>query len=323
LYLPRPPDYGWEELSQNIGRIMDQWQVGDVKITRIAELRNVRWPNFVFRSLSVDEVREQEWLLPNHATPEGQLISSTHAFVIECGSRKIIVDTCVGNDKVRKWPAWNDLQGPFLRCLEDAGHSPYSIDTVFCTHLHVDHVGWNTKLVDGRWVATFPNAQYLFCREEWEHWSKENDQERDGDVTPQVAQGVLEARAVFEDSLRPIVDAGLHKLVEANHALCEEIFLEPTPGHTPGHVSVHISSRGEEAVITGDLVHHPIQLAKPRASSTFDFDGARSIATRQEFFKRYADRDILILGTHFAPPTGGRIVTHGESWRFGDFGASR
>ena len=131
MYLPRPPDYGWEELSQNIGRIMDQWQVGDVKITRIAELRNVRWPNFVFRSLSADEVREQEWLLPNHATPEGQLISSTHAFVIECGSRKIIVDTCVGNDKVRKWPAWNDLQDPFCAAWKTRDIHPIPLTPFF------------------------------------------------------------------------------------------------------------------------------------------------------------------------------------------------
>ena len=314
MYLPRPPDYGWEELSQNIGRIMDQWQVGDVKITRIAELRNVRWPNFVFRSLSADEVREQEWLLPNHATPEGQLISSTHAFVIECGSRKIIVDTCVGNDKVRKWPAWNDLQGPFLRCLEDAGHSPYSIDTVFCTHLHVDHVGWNTKLVDGRWVPTFPNAQYLFCREEWEHWSKENDQERDGDVTPQVAQGVLEARAVFEDSLRPIVDAGLHKLVEANHALCEEIFLEPTPGHTPGHVAFTFGRGKDLAVVSGDLMHSPLQARYPELSVKFDVDQAAAAVTRRGFLERYCDTDTLCCTAHFPSPSLGKIRRRGDGF---------
>ena len=148
------------------------WHIGAVKVTRIAELgRNVRLPNFVFRNLSVEDVRRQEWLQPHFATDEGKLISSNHAFIIECGSRRIIVDTCIGNDKNRRTPFWNRLQGPFLADLAEAGYPAETIDTVLCTHLHVDHVGWNTRLVDSRWVPTFPNARYLFGRREWEHWS--------------------------------------------------------------------------------------------------------------------------------------------------------
>ena len=190
------------------------------------------------------------------------------------------------------------------------------IDTVLCTHLHVDHVGWNTRLVDGRWIPTFPNASYLFGRKEWEYWSAETDEKLDNDVSQEVASEVLETRTVYQDSVRPIIEAGLHKLVEMDHKLTDEISLEPTPGHTPGHVSVRISSRGQHAIITGDMMHHPIQCTLPEASSNFDYSVAEASATRKEFLRCCADRPVLVLGTHFPEPTAGWIVSHGKSWRF-------
>jgi glyoxylase-like metal-dependent hydrolase (beta-lactamase superfamily II) len=293
------------------------WHVGGVKITRIVELgSNVRTPDFVFRNLSREEVKGQTWLQPHFATDDGRLISSNHAFVIECEARRIIVDTCLGNDKMRKNALWNQRQGSFLQDLEVAGYPAGSIDTVLCTHLHVDHVGWNTKLVDGKWIPTFPNAQYLFGRAEWNHWSSENSDQLDGDVTPHIANNVLEARACYDDSVRPIVEAGLHRLVESDEAITDEISLFPTPGHTPGHVSVSIASRGERAIITGDMMHHPIQCAMPEVTSNFDHDIARALATRADFLKRHANTPVLILGTHFSAPTAGWIVPHEKTWRF-------
>jgi glyoxylase-like metal-dependent hydrolase (beta-lactamase superfamily II) len=150
-------------------------------------------------------------------------------------------------------------------------------------------------------VATFPRARYLFGREEWEHWSSVDDE----------TYGT-----VIGDSVRPIVEAGLHQLVEVDHRLSDEIWLEPTRGHTPGHVSVRIRSRGEQALITGDFVHHPCQMARPEWCSSADTDREQGIATRRRMFASLAGSPVLVIGTHFATPTAGRVVKDGDAWRF-------
>ncbi|HWV41735.1 MBL fold metallo-hydrolase [Pseudorhodoplanes sp.] len=293
-----------------------RWRVGDVTITRVIEAEGLRAPEYMFRGLTPDIVQGHQWLRPNFATEAGQLISSIHAFVIESADRRIIVDTCVGNDKARRMPIWNGLQTAFLDDLAAAGYPPERIDTVLCTHLHVDHVGWNTRLVDGRWVPTFPNARYIFGRIEFEHWSRGPEVVKTGDAPVAVAEIVMECDAIYQDSILPIVEAGLHELVEYDHQLTSEIRLMPTPGHSPGHVSVVVSSKGETAVITGDLMHHPIQCAMPGLASNFDFDVEMARKTRAEFLARHADKPILVLGTHFATPTAGYIVSTGDSFRF-------
>ena len=280
-----------------------RWQIGDVRITRVAELGGEPFAStFMFPASSPELVQRHAWLRPHFAHEDGRLYGSIHSFVIESGARRIIVDTCVGNDKPRTIKAWSMLQGPFLEHLAEAGFPPESIDTVMCTHLHVDHVGWNTRLVEGKWVPTFPNARYLFGRKEWEHWSSEATAHRDGDV--------------MGDSVRPIIDAGLAELVDMDQVLTPEVRLEPTPGHTPGHVSVRISSRGEQGVITGDLMHHPLQCAEPDLANSFDVDASAARHTRRDFLARYSNQPVLVLGTHFAPPTGGWVMDAGEVWRF-------
>jgi glyoxylase-like metal-dependent hydrolase (beta-lactamase superfamily II) len=236
-------------------------------------------------------------------TDEGRLIMSVHALVIEIGDRRIVVDTCIGNDKQRNIPAWTNLQTSFLEDLASAGYSRERIDTVLCTHLHTDHVGWNTMLVDGKWVPTFPNARYLLGREEWGYWDARDAQ---GDVN----------EGVIADSVRPVVDAGLVDLVEMNHRLCDEVWLEATPGHTPGHVSVRIESEGERALITGDFVHHPCQMARLDWASSADADREQARATRERVFAAEADEDVLVIGTHFATPTAGHIRRDGGAYRF-------
>ena len=279
------------------------WQVGGVRITRVAELGGQPFPGtFMFPACTPELVQRYGWLRPHFAHEDGRLFGSIHSFVIESGKRRIIVDTCVGNDKARSIQAWNMLQGPFLADLAEAGFPAEAIDTVLCTHLHVDHVGWNTRLVEGKWVPTFPNARYLFGRREWEHWTSERALHRDGEV--------------IGDSVRPIIDAGLAELVDMDHALTPEVRLEPTPGHTPGHVSVRISSRGEQAVITGDLMHHPLQCAEPDLANNFDVDTAAARRTRRAFLARHSNKPVLVLGTHFAPPTGGWVVVSEQAWRF-------
>jgi len=278
-----------------------RWRVGAVNITRIVESEGSSPPGFLFANLDAEQVRAHAWLRPHYATAEGRLIASIHMFVVESRGKTIVVDTCVGNDKQRTLPAWNLLSGPFLADFAAAGFSVDGVDVVVCTHLHSDHVGWNTRLADGRWLPTFTRARYLASRTEYDHVRSVDD----------VAE-----RQLLADSVQPIVDAGLVDWVDSSHAITDEVRLEPTPGHTPGHVSVRVRSQGSEAVITGDLMHHPVQCAEPDVCSNFDSDRAQALATRVRFLREQADRDVLVLGTHFAAPTAGRVVSDGAAWRF-------
>ncbi len=278
------------------------WTLGAVRVTSVKEVE-LPMPGSAIVPDATPEalVPHSDWLAPHFVTEDGRLRLLIQALVVESQGRRIVVDTCVGNDKERTIPVFDQLETDFLGDLERAGFPRESIDTVLCTHLHVDHVGWNTMKVDGRWVPTFPNARYLVVRPEWEHWSKEDDRVF-GDV--------------LGDSVRPIFEAGLAELVEPGHAVTDEISLEPTPGHTPGHSSVRIRSEGAEAVITGDLMHHPSQCAHPEWGSSADHDPTRARETRRGFLEAQAGRSVLVIGTHFAGPHAGRIVADGAAWRF-------
>jgi glyoxylase-like metal-dependent hydrolase (beta-lactamase superfamily II) len=279
------------------------WQVGDVKVTQIVELVFTGLDAFL-PDATPEAVLPIEWLRPHFITPEGVLRFSIHALVIDTGARKIIVDTCVGNDKPRDvFPDWHMLQTGFLEDLASAGYPRESIDTVLCTHLHLDHVGWNTMLEGG------PNARYLLERSEFAYVAQEAEAE---DVEPWLRDM---NRAVMADSIRPVVDAGLIDLVDADHRLCEEVRLMPTPGHTIGHVSVHIASRGESALITGDFIHHPCQLAHPEWSVTTDYDPSDSVSTRERVFAELADGPTLVIGTHWPEPTAGKIASWGDTYQ--------
>jgi len=293
---------------------MNRWQVGKVRVTQVVEIGPMPTsPRFFFKDPPPDLVARHGWLKPHFANDDGKLLASIHCFIIESAKRRIVVDTCVGNDKKRSSPVWNALNGPFLQHLTEAGFAPDSIDTVLCTHLHVDHVGWNTRWVGGRWVPTFPNARYLFARKEWEHWAQD---ERSRESVGYGSDTFSTSDDVLGDSVRPIIDAGLADLVDTDHRITQEVWLEPTPGHTPGHVSVRIDSGGEAAVITGDLMHHPIQCAEPDRIGNFDHDHSQARATRRHFLVCCARDRTLVLGTHFAPPTAGHVVAAGETWRF-------
>jgi glyoxylase-like metal-dependent hydrolase (beta-lactamase superfamily II) len=275
------------------------WQIGDVKITRIqeAEESGMSW---VLDEAIPENLRPIEWLAPHFIDAAGEARWSIHAFVVEVGSRKIVVDTCVGNDKNLPVAFWNKLSTSFMADFERAGFRREEIDTVLCTHLHVDHVGWNTMLVDGAWIPTFPNARYLVARDEWNHWRGEDDEF---------------TRVVFAESVDPIEKAGLIDVVDQDARVCDEIRLEPTPGHTPGHVSIHIESKGEKAVITGDQTHHPCQLARPEWGSKADSDFEQAVETRRVFYARHEAAATLVIGTHFATPTAGRIERDGEVYK--------
>ena len=274
------------------------WRVGAVRITQVVELTTASLGPHLLPQATPEILSAIPWLAP-FVDERGRLVLSIHALVLESQGQTLMVDTCIGNDKPRTYPRWNHMQTDFLDRLRGAGFPPDRVDTVLCTHMHVDHVGWNTRRVDGAWVPTFPNARYLYAEREWHHWREE----------PQTYGPVI------EDSVRPIFDAGLADLVAGDHRVTDEVWLEPTPGHTPGHVSVHVSSEGEEAVITGDMIHHPCQIAHPHWSSTADWDPAQSAATRRAFLERYGDTPVLVIGTHFAAPTAGTVVRDGDAWR--------
>jgi glyoxylase-like metal-dependent hydrolase (beta-lactamase superfamily II) len=276
------------------------WKVGKVKITKIVELETVGSTRFILPLAGNEEIRKLPWLIPHFATEEGRLKMSIHSLVVETPSRRIVVDTGLGNDKEgRKVPTWNNRKDPFLETMTAAGFSPDSIDTVLCTHLHVDHVGWNTKFVGGKWVPTFANARYLLGKTEYEHWRDHSDE-------PDKA-------AVFNDSVKPIAEAGRADLVASDARLCDEITLIPTPGHSPGHVSILIQSDGEEGLLAGDVAHHPCQMAHLDWSSTADSDPVRSAATRRQLFGRFADTPTLVIGGHF---NAGRIKRDGDAFKF-------
>ena len=278
------------------------WRIGAVTVTKIVELEVTGGSRFILPQATPEEILPIGWLLPDFSDERGRLRMSIHALVVETPDRRIIVDTCLGNDKQnRRIPTWNNLQTRFLADLVAAGHPREAIDTVVCTHLHVDHVGWNTMLVGDRWLPTFPNARYLMGRIEFDHWTNEHERE--------------DMAAVLADSVNPVWEAGLVDLVETEHRICDEVSLVPTLGHTPGHVSVRITSRGEEALITGDFMHHPCQIARPEWSSTADSDPAEATRTRQHMLTRLADTPILVIGTHFAGRPAGRVVRAGEAFR--------
>ncbi|MGE0313986.1 MAG: MBL fold metallo-hydrolase [Lautropia sp.] len=283
-----------------------RWQVGEVTVTRIVELETLGGTHFILPEASRARCLKIGWLAPHFMNHEGRLRMNVQALVVQTPTRRIVVDTCLGNDKRgREVPHWNGLQTGFLQDLADAGLPRESIDTVLCTHLHVDHVGWNTMFVDGKWVPTFPNARYLIAAPEYAHWRARHD----------AALAAGTPSPIFDDSVAPVFDAGLVDLVDVGYRICDEVRLLPTPGHTPGHVSVEIASGNERALISGDFVHHPCQLAMPQWTASVDDDPSLSTRTRRETLARLAGEGTLLIGTHFAGPTAGRVAADGDAWR--------
>jgi glyoxylase-like metal-dependent hydrolase (beta-lactamase superfamily II) len=273
---------------------MQTWNIGDITVTSVVEVEGPTPGTFLFADAVPERVAtEHGWARGTFVDDDGMLLARVQALVISSGDTTVVVDTCVGNDKERDVPAWNLLDLPFLDRFAEAGFDPLGVDAVVCTHLHTDHVGWNTMLVDGEWRPTFPESRYLFAGPEYQHWS----------AAP------FNERPEHGDSIQPIVDAGLMELVDVDGEIAPGVRLVPTPGHTPGHCSVLVSSRGSSALITGDFMHHAVQVAAPGWCSHFDTDQAAGEATRRAFIEEHADTDLLVIGTHFGGPGSGRIVS--------------
>jgi len=281
---------------------VQSFAIGNIRVTKVVDSLEQTSPRFLY----LDKQRSDfdphlEWLQPHFLDAEKNILLSIHTFLIRTTHHTILIDTCIGNDKdAPAFPQWAGRKGSYLQDLAALGCAPEAVDYVFCTHMHIDHTGWNTRLQDGRWGPTFPKATYLFNKGEWEHW--------------QAAQDAMD-QAVVRQNIRPIIEAGQVEWVDNAWGLDDEVTLIPTPGHTPGHCSVQLRSNGQTAMITGDMMVHPVQIAEPQWSQRADTDKALAIATRTRFIDRHCDTDTLILGTHFNTPTGVYIVSTGEQKR--------
>jgi glyoxylase-like metal-dependent hydrolase (beta-lactamase superfamily II) len=299
-----------------------EWLVGDIKVTSIVE-QDLTDMMTLMPMATPEVLQEIDWLQPAYVQASGDMVGLIQAFVVETPSHRIVVDTCVGNDRERVLvESWHMQQRHFIEKFEAAGYDVNSIDIVLCTHMHFDHVGWNTYLDGEVWRPTFPNARYLFAETEYRFWEGELNK---GPPSPgeeaseeELLMAGLDAmtRATQLDSITPIVEAGLSELVPVDCQVCEGVRLIPTHGHTPGHVSILLESLGVEAVITGDAVHHPVQIARPDIFTIVDIDPQASCSNRWEMLRQAASCGHLLIGSHFSHPTAGYVKEEGESYRF-------
>ncbi len=278
---------------------MLSWTIGEITVTAVVEGEFAFPGEAFFPGATKAEVDAVGWAAPFRAE-NGDLKLAIQALLVKTPTRRILVDACMGNDKTRGRGGGHMLKTDLLDRLEAQGFGRDDVDTVLCTHLHVDHVGWNTMLVDGVWVPTFRKARYVMGRTEFEFWRGRAEGD-DGQI--------------FADSVQPVFDAGLVDLVEPDHVICDEIRFVPTHGHTPGHVSVAIQSDGQRALITGDIMHSPVQIARPDWGAFVDEDSAAAEVTRKRVLAESVDQPVLIIGTHFPAPTAGHIVREGAAYR--------
>ncbi|MGI9329309.1 MAG: MBL fold metallo-hydrolase [Gammaproteobacteria bacterium] len=284
---------------------------GPFEILRVLEFEwPAREPDFLLTGISAADIletrtgRDARFVDPR----SGLLTMSFHSLVVKTPQGVLLVDTCVGNHKDRRMiPEWHMQQWPYLSRLEQAGLTPADIDFVCCTHLHGDHVGWNTQLDNGRWVPTFPNARYLFAAPELEYWQAHH-----------VADPESIYRQPWIDSVLPVLEAGLVQTVAEDAELFPGIRLRPAPGHTPGNVVIELDDGRARAVLSGDVIHHPVQIERPDWCSNFDLDQALARSTRERLLERVADNGSLLLGAHFAAPAVLRVEGSAQGFFYAD-----
>ncbi len=287
----------------------DVFHCGNVRIHRIEDYQGPGFvPEGMFPNIERRMLQEQwAWLVPDFYYPDlDRLRTSVHSWVVQTGRHNVLIDACVGNHKHR--PAVESFHmrnAPWLERLATVGLRPEDIDVVFCTHLHADHIGWNTRLQNGRWVPTFTKARYLFGRTEFSRWD-----DRRPDYQPTALN-----EGAFEDSILPVLEAGLVELIDDGHEIEPGLCVEASPGHTPGHACARLRVGDQEALFTGDILHHPIQVHYPEVCSVFDDDSQQALRTRQRILEASVDRDTRLFPTHFAQPSACRVIS-GPNGRF-------
>ena len=284
---------------------MSYRDIGGIRIHRLVESEVTHFQaDQFFPSVTRGEWdRYRSWLQPRAWDPvSGNLVFCVQSFLIVTPIRTVLVDTCVGDHKKRWRPDWSmRTGGVFLRQLAEVGVSPEQVDDVVCTHMHADHVGWNTRLIRGAWVPTFPNARYLLAEREWSSW-------RDRHESTPIDQ--------IGDSVLPIIQAGRAQLIDGEFEVTDGVRLVPTPGHTAGHVSVQIASQGAKALITGDVIHHPVQCREPGWISSTDLEPDQAVRTRRDLLETCCSEDILLCAGHFPSPSFGYVVRERDGYDF-------
>jgi glyoxylase-like metal-dependent hydrolase (beta-lactamase superfamily II) len=280
------------------------FKAGDLTIHRIIEQETTFLPALEMLPTLTPEVlaENRAWMQSAKALDASDvLILCFQSYVVKTPHHTILIDSCIGNDKPRPTrPKWNmKTDDTYMRGLAAAGLSVGDIDYVMCTHLHVDHVGWNTRLENGRWVPTFPKARYVFAKTEFDYWAETH------------AKTLVPA---IGDSVMPIVEAKRHEVVGDEHAIGDHVRILPTPGHTPGHSAFRLGRGKDDAVFSGDLMHSPIQTRYPEMSVKFDVDAAEAGKTRRSFLERYCETDTLCCTAHFPSPSIGRIKRKGNGF---------
>src|SRR5215471_10443077 len=278
------------------------WTFGDATVTRLEE-------QVGFASLPPEKfldgfdrkllARHLDWLVPHHfSVADDRLVTSIHSWLIRTRRHTILLDSCAGNHKNRPgFARFHQLDTPFLQRLRAAGVHPEEIDIVLCTHLHADHVGWNTQLVDGRWVPTFPNARYLFAKREYVHWEAERTKQGEGKVND----------GSFDDSVLPVVEAGRAVMVDVDHQPDPLLTLKDYPGHTPGSIAINLKDGDRRACFSGDIMHHPIQVYYPDWSSQFCWDQEMSARSRRRLLEDCVESNALLCPAHFPGANAGYI----------------
>lgn len=282
--------------------------LGEAELSSVVEVSGHRYtPEFLLPEIRRDELEaEQGWMAPDLYDPARDLLAMVRQTnVIRTRHHTILIDTCVGDCKPRNVASFNMLQTAWLENFRATGLRFEDVDLVMCTHLHVDHVGWNTRLLDGRWVPTFPNARYVFGRAEYDHCAALH-----------VAGGQSPDGPIFADSVLPAVEAGQAVIVDETEELAEGFLLEPTPGHSPGHVAIHLRNRGGHVLFSGDVMHHPVQVRLPHLNSRFCEDPPRARETRMRLLQAYADRDVILCPAHFERGTLGRLRSVSDGFRY-------
>jgi glyoxylase-like metal-dependent hydrolase (beta-lactamase superfamily II) len=285
-------------------------KIGDATVTQVVEYSApTHQREFLFPDLSQEELNANaDWLGPHHYVPHmNRLIITIQLWVIHAGGNVIVVDTGVGNFKRRKAARMNMLNSLVVPWLEAAGAAPADVTHVVQTHVHSDHVGWNTTLVDGQWAPTFPNARYCIPKKDFDYF---DDQVKRGGGHPLIEES-------FADSVYPVIEAGLVDFITDDmREVAGVLSVEPAPGHCPGMVTYRLRSSGQEGLFTGDVMHSPVQIVKPSLNTSYCLEPDLARKTRLEVLNRAADRDALIMPMHFGAPYCGYVRRQGDGFRF-------
>ena len=284
-------------------------EIGSTTIHRVVEQEAPFFEALqFFPTLTKERLEEnRQWLQPRYLDPSDRLILCIQSYIVQTPHHTIMIDTCVGNHKPRPTRSfWHMMNSDrYEKNLVASGFTVDDIDFVMCTHLHTDHVGWNTRLENGRWVPTFPKARYVFADRELAFWTSR--QQDDPEACPWVTDSVL-----------PIVAANRADIVKSAHAFNELVTLIPTPGHTIDHFSVQVGKPGADAVITGDMIHSPLQARYPELGMMSDYDSAQAGESRRNLFGRFCDTSTIMCTAHLPSPSTARVVRWRDAFDFVD-----